>query len=69
MNRPDFSAMTLAELKAHMLAHREDAEAFYAYMDRSDAERPVLAIFESGEPLTQGALDRIRRERHKQSKS
>jgi hypothetical protein len=58
--------MTLAELKAYILTHREDTEAFHAYMDRSDAERPVLAILEPGEFLTPETLERIQQERLRQ---
>lgn len=34
----NFNEMTLKELRAYMLAHRDDNEAFYAYMDRSRIE-------------------------------
>jgi hypothetical protein len=36
--KPNFAAMSLKELRAYMLEHRDDNEAFYAYMDRSKAE-------------------------------
>ena len=31
-------AMTRQELRAYVLAHRDDNEAFYAYMDKLNAE-------------------------------
>ncbi len=34
MNQPDFQAMSQKELQNYMLSHREDQEAFYAYIDR-----------------------------------
>jgi hypothetical protein len=34
----NFNEMTLKELRAYVLAHRDDNEAFYAYMDRSRIE-------------------------------
>ncbi len=32
--KPNFQTMTEQELKSYILAHREDNEAFYAYVDR-----------------------------------
>ncbi|MGG6239995.1 DUF6887 family protein [Nodosilinea sp. AN01ver1] len=34
MNRPNFQTMTQRELQAYVLAHRDDQDAFYAYVDR-----------------------------------
>ena len=34
MNKPNFQAMSRKELRAYVLAHREDNEAFYALADR-----------------------------------
>jgi hypothetical protein len=45
MTIPDFSVMTDAELRAYTLSHRQDKEAFYAYIDRM-SNRPPLAIIE-----------------------
>ncbi|BAU10040.1 hypothetical protein LEP3755_05200 [Leptolyngbya sp. NIES-3755] len=36
--KPDFSAMSRKELRAYLLDHREDEEAFFAYVDRSEVE-------------------------------
>ncbi|MGK7904358.1 MAG: hypothetical protein AB4352_23685 [Hormoscilla sp.] len=38
MNQPLFQAMNQKELQAYMLSHRDDDEAFYAYVDRLHAE-------------------------------
>lgn len=32
--KPNFETMTSQELKRYFLSHREDDEAFYAYVDR-----------------------------------
>ena len=45
MNRPDFSVMNDSDLRAYVLSHREDKDAFYAYVDKM-ATRPPLAIIE-----------------------
>lgn len=36
--KPDFAAMSRKELRAYLLTHREDEEAFFAYVDRSEVE-------------------------------
>ena len=36
--KPDFAAMSRKELREYLLAHREDEEAFFAFVDRSEAE-------------------------------
>jgi hypothetical protein len=36
--KPDFAAMSRKELRAYLLAHRDDEEAFFAYVDRSETE-------------------------------
>jgi hypothetical protein len=38
MNQPNFQAMSQQELQRYMLTHREDQEAFYAYIDRLHQE-------------------------------
>jgi hypothetical protein len=36
--KPNFMTMSRQELRAYVLAHREDEEAFFAFVDRSEAE-------------------------------
>lgn len=48
MNHPNFSAMTDEELRAYVLAHRQDQTAFHAYVDRMQ-QRPPIAIIEPEE--------------------
>jgi hypothetical protein len=38
MSKPNFQSMSQKELQAYMLAHRDDQEAFYAYVDKLHAE-------------------------------
>jgi hypothetical protein len=38
MNKPHFQAMSQQELQGYVLAHREDEEAFHAYVDKLHAE-------------------------------
>ena len=36
--KPDFDTMSKAELRAYVLAHRDDQEAFYQLVDRFKAD-------------------------------
>ncbi|MCC5665801.1 hypothetical protein LC653_18205 [Nostoc sp. CHAB 5784] len=38
MSKPNFQAMSQKELQAYVLAHRDNQEAFYAYLDKLHAE-------------------------------
>lgn len=38
MNQPNFQCMNLKELRAYVLSHRHDQEAFYFYVDKLNAE-------------------------------
>ncbi|MBH8573740.1 hypothetical protein I8752_12060 [Nostocaceae cyanobacterium CENA369] len=38
MSQPNFQTMSRKELHAYVLAHREDREAFYAYVDKLHTE-------------------------------
>ncbi|MBW4647598.1 MAG: hypothetical protein KME06_02710 [Kastovskya adunca ATA6-11-RM4] len=38
MSKPNFQAMSQKDLHAYVLAHRDDQEAFYAYVDKLHAE-------------------------------
>ncbi len=42
MTQSNFDPMSREELRAYMLEHRDDEQAFHAYMDRLATE-PVLA--------------------------
>lgn len=38
MSKPNFQVMSQKELHDYVLAHRDDREAFYAYVDKLHAE-------------------------------
>lgn len=38
ISKPNFQAMSQKELHDYVLAHRDDQEAFYAYVDKLHAE-------------------------------
>ncbi|MEM9541594.1 MAG: hypothetical protein AAGA60_19125 [Cyanobacteria bacterium P01_E01_bin.42] len=51
---PNFQAMTRKELRNYLLEHRDNSQAFYAYMDRLE-NASVLAIHSpsDSEPLSE----------------
>jgi hypothetical protein len=44
MSQVDFAAMTLYEAKRYFLAHRDDQEAFHAYMDKLQTSGRAIII-------------------------
>ncbi|MEH2274943.1 MAG: hypothetical protein V7K40_09185 [Nostoc sp.] len=44
MNQVNYTAMSNQELKSYLLTHRDDKEAFYAYMDRRKSSPRDAAI-------------------------
>jgi hypothetical protein len=57
MTKADFEAMNLDELRQYMLTHREDVNAFHAYIDRSKASGRMITINPS-DPNWEDDLDR-----------
>jgi len=53
MSKPNFKAMSQKDLQAYVLAHRDDQEAFYAYIDKLHAEATWIEMppLESAEDL------------------
>jgi hypothetical protein len=39
--KPDFDAMSKGELRAYVIAHPDDQDGFYAFVDRFTAEAPA----------------------------
>ena len=63
MSQIDFNGMTNKELRAYVLANRQDTAAFHAYVDRIQ-QRPPIAIVEPEEWSAlrmQQILDEIKR--------
>ncbi len=44
MSHIDYASMTLDEAKRYFLEHRNDQEAFYAYMDKLHASGRAIVI-------------------------
>jgi hypothetical protein len=52
----DFDTMNLDELRQYMLTHREDINAFHAYVDRSKASGRMITI-NPNDPNWEDALE------------
>jgi hypothetical protein len=50
MTKPNFTAMSKSELKAYLLKHRNDTEAFHALMDKitSETNQTFYTVEEAG---------------------
>ncbi|MFN6472586.1 MAG: DUF6887 family protein [Nostoc sp. SerVER01] len=58
MTKPDFQAMTKQELRAYVLKHRDDQEAFYALADKLREEPGVeITSTEQMHELIEARLD------------
>ncbi|MFN6485206.1 MULTISPECIES: DUF6887 family protein [unclassified Nostoc] len=44
MNKVNYAAMSDQELKSYFITHKDDKEAFYAYMDRRKSRHRDVAI-------------------------
>lgn len=44
MSKVDYAAMSLDQAKRYFLEHRDDSEAFYAYMDKLHASGRAIVI-------------------------
>ncbi|MEG4441922.1 hypothetical protein QUB47_06295 [Microcoleus sp. AT9_B5] len=64
--KPNFNEMSKKELRNYVLAHRDDDEAFYAYVDKINAEgnrvtHPPLKSLEDMENYPE-FLEKLRRD-------
>ena len=59
MTKPDFQTMSLPDLRAYILEHRQDDEAFYTFVDRRKAANPDRVSHQP--PTTPEAMEEMRR--------
>lgn len=67
--KPDFSSMTKPELRAYVIAHPKDQEAFYAFVDRftANASSELYSIPETENDLEE--LDKLIQQKAEETKS
>ena len=51
--KPDFTIMTVPELRAYVLANRDDEEALQTYIDKRHAENPKARFYQPEEDATE----------------
>jgi hypothetical protein len=73
MSKPDFKTMTCKDLHAYVLSHREDEEAFYAYVDKLQVEAtwvemPALQSVEDMENYPE-FIERLRKSSQSQDRA
>ena len=65
MSKPNFDAMNKAELRAYVIEHQDDQEAFYAFVDRLTA-KPSSVVYPASmtpEEIHQAVLEHIEKKR------
>ena len=65
MSKPNFDAMSKAELRAYVIEHQDDQEAFYTFVDRLTA-KPSSVVYPASmtpEEIHQAVLDHIEQKR------
>lgn len=70
MTKPNFDAMSRAELRADVIEHQDDREAFYAFVDRLTA-KPSSVVYPASmtpEQIHQAILDHIQQKQKSEDK-
>lgn len=65
MSKPNFDAMSKAELRAYVIEHQDEQEAFYAFVDRLTA-KPSSVVYPASmtpEEIHQAVVDHIEQKR------
>jgi hypothetical protein len=57
MTKPNFTTMTILELRAYVLEHRNDQDAFYALSDRIHEEGVLVESDQHFRQLIQAKID------------
>jgi len=63
--KPDFTIMTLLELRAYVLANRDDEEALQTYIDKRHAENPETRVYQPEEDATEAITAYLRAKNRK----
>lgn len=65
MTKPNFDTMSKAELRAYVINHQDDREAFYALVDRLTAQSNSVVYPASMTPeeIHQSVLEHIEKQR------
>jgi hypothetical protein len=65
--KPNFMAMTKAELRAYVLEHREDEEALYVYLDKLHTENPNPRVYSPEESVADAIAEYMKSREQKEA--
>ncbi|NES21977.1 MAG: hypothetical protein F6K41_24400 [Symploca sp. SIO3E6] len=58
--KPDFATMTIIELRAYVLEHRDDEEALHLYLDRLHAKHPNPRVYKPEDDVAEAISEYLR---------
>ncbi|QZZ22764.1 hypothetical protein J5X98_10620 [Leptothermofonsia sichuanensis E412] len=61
--KPDFATMTALELRAYVLAHRDDEEALQAYLDKLHIENPNSRVYKPDDDVAEAIAEYLKDKR------
>lgn len=64
--KPDFAAMTSAELRSYVLSHRDDEEALHAYLDKLHAANPNPRIYGTEDDVSAAIAEYLENKRQQE---
>lgn len=63
--KPDFATMTTIQLRAYILKHRDDEEAFHTYLDKLHAENPTSRVYAPEENVADAIAEYLQDKKQK----
>ena len=63
--KPDFSAMTTAEMRAYVLEHRDDQEALQVFLDKAHSDNPNPRTYGPNDNISEVISEYIEKKRQK----
>ncbi len=61
--KPDFSTMTMLELRAYVLAHRDNEEALQAYLDKLHSDNPTSRVYKPEDNVAEAIAEFLENKR------
>lgn len=65
--KPDFSTMTALELRAYVLAHRDDEEALQAYLDKLHTENLNSRVYKPDDNVAEAITEYLKDKRQREA--
>lgn len=63
--KPDFATMTIIELRAYILEHRDDEEALHAYLDKLHAKNPSSRVYRPEDNVAEAIAEYLKNKEQK----